>query len=440
MINYLDTLDTTTSGLGREQRTSEPHYDRRRADLITAAESYAKRGWPVIPVHTPVADTCSCPLGKTCQSAGKHPRTARGLHDATTERAQLIAWWTDWQSANIGIVTGTASGLLVLDIDDGKGKSGSRSLAEVVRELGELPITLTAMTGTGRHLYFKHPGGIIRNSVSKIAPGIDVRADGAYVVAPPSVHTTGKRYEWVDSSVEIADLPPVWLERLIGTEQRSSMNGNDQLSRSDDAPTVHEGERNNTLYKTGCALRGQFAMSREHILPVLLDYNAIYCVPPLAEAEVVMIVNSICEHVPELGARKSARRMEQKHLYWFPFNVRDWFSNQLVMLMDDAQTGQYIRLLALAFDGGGYLTADTDQLWRLARAKTKRKFEECKWLVLGEFDTVIVDGLPMLRHPKMAALYAKALAEWMSKRAAGNESVRVKAAKRAAEQSELKAA
>src|SRR4051794_7912570 len=85
-------------------------------DLLNAALDYAARGWPVLPLWEPRGvGVCACGAG--CQRVGKHPRTAHGVGDATTDPEQIRAWWQEWPTTNIGIATGRASGLLVVDVD-----------------------------------------------------------------------------------------------------------------------------------------------------------------------------------------------------------------------------------------------------------------------------------------------------------------------------------
>lgn len=181
------------------------------APNLDAAQRYARRGWQVFPLHTPTARGCSC--GKTKCSIGKHPYTSNGLKDATTDEVQIRKWWTQWPDANIGIRTGVESGLLVLDID---GDDGRASIAAL-----ECPDTVTAKTGKGQHYYFRHPGATLNGipqSKAKLLPGVDVRGDGGYVVAPPSTHVSGASYEWegLCSPDELAlATPPLWLINLI---------------------------------------------------------------------------------------------------------------------------------------------------------------------------------------------------------------------------------
>src|SRR5881394_3129330 len=120
---------------------------------------------------------------------------ARMWKESSATARAIIAtrgWLRQWAEAGIGVVTGAISGLVVVDVDAGHG--GNESLEQLEREHGPMPTTLECRTGGGgRHLYFAHPGGLARNKVG-LAPGIDIRADGGYVVAPPSLHASGVQY------------------------------------------------------------------------------------------------------------------------------------------------------------------------------------------------------------------------------------------------------
>lgn len=194
-------------------------------NLLTAALQYAEHGWRVIPLHSPRESGCSC--GKAdCPSPAKHPRTTHGLKDASSDPAVIRQWWTRWPDANIGIRTGPESNLLVLDVD---GKQGEESLIELERRYVPLPDSYTVRTGGGgQHLYFLWPEGAeVGNSQSKIAPGLDVRAQGGYVVAPPSLHASGARYE-VNESAILPALCPEWFlsgARRTDAAKRASRGG-----------------------------------------------------------------------------------------------------------------------------------------------------------------------------------------------------------------------
>lgn len=403
-------------------------------DLLRAALGYAERGLPVIALHTPTKDGCSCQRGADCSATGKHPRTENGVSDATTDQGKIRGWWAQWPDANIGIATGTKSGLLVVDVDNKGGKRGSDNLAALAAELGELPTTLTATTGSGEHLYFEHPGVPVKNSRSQLADGVDVKTEGGYVVVAPSLHANGKRYAWKNPGQPPADLPGRLLARMTAQKGEKKEVQNDEHNVFTDAEVVHEGERNDTVYKLGCALRGQQGMEGEEIAAILLEYNSSKCDPPLVESEVMVIVDSVCKHPAEFAANKSGKRLEQNPLYWFPFNIREWFSDEKVMLMNDAQTGWHIRLKAIAWKNGGFIPADRNELWQLAKAKSKKAFEkDCK-RVLSEYVEVEVGGELKLKHPQMAVQFADTLETWMQKKEAGEASKAAKAARLAQEQ------
>ena len=162
-------------------------------ELLAAALDYADRGWAVLPIHSTNGRGCSCGQGD-CPSPGKHPRTMHGVNEATIDEATIREWWSRWPGSNIGIATGAVSGIVVLDIDPRHG--GEDSLARL--HDGEPPgQTLQTRTGGGGlHFYFLHPGDTVRNRAG-LMPGIDLRGDGGFVVAPPSVHVSGGQYQWL---------------------------------------------------------------------------------------------------------------------------------------------------------------------------------------------------------------------------------------------------
>jgi hypothetical protein len=159
---------------------------------------YAARGWYVFPL----------------KPSSKEPATWHGFHDATNNPAKIRRWWGQGFPYNVGVRTGIASGVFIVDID---GLRGYTNLRELERQRGLLPPTLISTTGKGRHLWFRAELEI-PCSTGKVAAGIDVRADGGYVAAPPSTHPNGKRYTWLN------DLPPApaptWLIELA---QRPSL-------------------------------------------------------------------------------------------------------------------------------------------------------------------------------------------------------------------------
>jgi predicted P-loop ATPase len=175
------------------------------SDIAAAALEWAAKGLRVLPLTWPISSTqCSCGKGD-CRSIGKHPiyeLTRNGLKQASTDPQQIALWWSAYPEANVAVVTG--DGVVVIDED----KPGA--LAEWVAGR-DLPPTLEVQTGKGTHHYYRITGPV-KNRVG-LAPGIDVRGDHGYVVAPPSIHYTGALYE-VSEDREIADCPE-WLRAIL---------------------------------------------------------------------------------------------------------------------------------------------------------------------------------------------------------------------------------
>lgn len=170
-------------------------------DLGRAALWYARHGWRVFP----------------CLVRDKHPAIKAWQKLATTDTRQVSAWWTARPDSNIGVACGAESDLYVIDVDIKDGKDGEGDLAALIDQLGELPDTPLQRTGSGgRQILFRMPPGTFKNSRGKVAPSIDTRCDGGFVVVPPSVHPCGDLYRWVHGPHELepAELPERWRARL----------------------------------------------------------------------------------------------------------------------------------------------------------------------------------------------------------------------------------
>lgn len=191
------------------------------------ALTYAALGWRVFPVWEMVphqmnmgavdesavqAWKCSCGEGEDCGRPGKHPRLEAGVNEASTDRVKIEGWWTRWPQANIGIATGRGSGMLVVDADCSEGKPGVINLTALSVAGGGMPNTPTVNTGSGGiHLYFLFDERL-KTGQNTVAPAIDVRSDGGYVIAPPSRHYSGKLYAWKNDNAELITLPD-WLAK-----------------------------------------------------------------------------------------------------------------------------------------------------------------------------------------------------------------------------------
>ncbi len=262
-------------------------------DMGAAALWYATLQIPVFPLHYPLAGGCSCRKGD-CDSPGKHPLTEHGFKDATIDSTQVTAWWHQWPDANIGIATGAVSGLLVVDCDPRNGGPAER--VELIERFGPIPDTAEVVTGGGgRHFFFRYGGGSVPKTLDQ---GIDLKGDGGYVVAPPSLHASGRRYE-VDglagakAFLKVATLPD-WLREFI-----SNARGGVRAEKTMTDAKWEPGKRNERLTSVAGTLRRP-GMSREAIEAALLEENRLRCDPPLPEAEVRSIAASVARYEPSL--------------------------------------------------------------------------------------------------------------------------------------------
>ncbi len=270
---------------------------------------YISLGWRVFPCWwtRPQGTLCACGK-KTCSNAGKHPLGAlvpKGCLDASDDESVVRSWWQKYPDANIAIATGGR--LVVVDIDPRHG--GDEGFDDLIQRHGRLPDTVEAITGGGgRHLYALLPEGrVARNSAGDLAPGVDVRGEGGYVMAPPSSHVSGGSYAWESSSdptegVELAVLSGEWLDIIAPAERPQAQRG-----AVAQAPTVFgEGKRNNFLFSTGRSMRALGA-SEDSILASLRVLNQ-QCDPPLDDAEVVRTAQSAAKKPPGLSPEYQARK------------------------------------------------------------------------------------------------------------------------------------
>ena len=183
-------------------------------DNSMMAAYYADLGLRVTPLHGIDTLGCTC-RSPECRSAGKHPRTLHGLKDGSSDMAKVKAMWARWPHANIGICTGTESGVLVIDVDD------MMQVPEILQPwvCAPSPSTWRATTGRGgKHVFFRYDGEGGIQSRNGVWPKIDCKADGGYVVAPPSQHSNGNIYRWdagcSPCDVQLSSIPDP-IEKLL---------------------------------------------------------------------------------------------------------------------------------------------------------------------------------------------------------------------------------
>lgn len=264
----------------------------------TATGTFAERAAPLLAQGIPVFPCWEKPNGtinaETSEHKnphGKNPYTRNGLKDASADPATIAGWSSDWPGALIGVPTGEASGLFVLDIDVKNGKDGFATL----RKNGwAVPPTRThsTQTGGGLHHLFRYPeDGDFRNSAGRLGAGLDIRAKGGYVIWWPA---QGCAVENDDIPFSELPEPPEWLRG----ELRSAKSSTEKTRAApSDAAVIANGSRNDTLFRLACSLRER-GLSEPAIEAALLVENAEKCAPPLDESEVRTITHSAGKYAP----------------------------------------------------------------------------------------------------------------------------------------------
>jgi P4 family phage/plasmid primase-like protien len=229
------------------------------------AVEYRRLGWSPIPI----------------KPGSKEPNL-RELRPYLTRKATQEELGT-WSWSGVGIVTGPVSGVLVLDVDGSEGEAELQKYGHPVT-----PMVRTASGGL--HLYFKHPEQHVRTGI-RVAPGLDVKASGGYVVAPPSVGSNGRPYEWIvaPEEAEPAD-PPPWLMRLL---ERERIEG----TAAPVGERIPSGKRNDALASLAGTMRRR-GMGEVEILAALQVTNEQRCQPPLEAGEVAKIASSVARYEP----------------------------------------------------------------------------------------------------------------------------------------------
>jgi KaiC/GvpD/RAD55 family RecA-like ATPase len=237
---------------------------------------------------------------------------------ASRDHAKITEWWTQHPDANIGLATGARSGIVVVDID--LKSNGEETIANLIETYGELPLTPQCRTGGGgRHIFFQHPGFEIRNSAGKLGDGIDIRGDGGYVVAAPSIHETGNKYQWIDgyllSKTPLAELPE-WIISLLQADKSKpvkSVSENTVSGDNNPATKIISSQRNTTLISLAGTMRKR-GMSSEAIYLALIAENNTRCVPPLGDDEIKRISDSIERYDKPEAQPVRANRLEVEWL------------------------------------------------------------------------------------------------------------------------------
>jgi len=257
-------------------------------------ERYIEKGWYILPLWGCREDgSCRCPEGEKCPNGmrGKHPIASlapKGVHSATNDIKTVRYWFQKRPDAGVGLVTGQRNGFFVLDVDPRHG--GWESLEKIERAYGPLPDTLRVKTGGGgKHFYFRLPKDRkIFSKQSALGAGLDVKGENSYVVAPPTRHTLGDRYEWENWETPIADPPQYLLDMLLSSDTAT-------IALEGEIP---EGERHNTLLHIAkqLAMSGISRQELQRRMKEIRDKRCQNASHPVDDKELNGIVEAAVRH------------------------------------------------------------------------------------------------------------------------------------------------
>lgn len=223
---------------------------------------------------------------------------------------ELRAWFADGR-ANLGIVTGAVSGVVVVDADSQEAQSWIQA---------QHPSPMTTVTGKGRHFWFRHPITEVRNGAKLRGMALDVRGDGGYVVAPGSVHPDGGLYteEGVWSVEGLPVFESSWLQDSKVQPLKAA--GDDKLRRATayvaSVPGAPEGERDATAFRLACKLVRGFDLADTDALDLLTQW-AGSCAPPFPTNDLPAKIRSA--HLERAGAEPYGGRLAEQ-----PGGGRNW--------------------------------------------------------------------------------------------------------------------
>lgn len=265
---------------------NETHFEK----MLSACNEYIQFGFKLIPVTYQREDgSCSCNK-PNCNGVGKHPAIKGWQTNATNNIEEIKTWFLQDPFLNIGLLTG--ENLCVLDIDPrNDGDSSLKELLDAIQEIPETPVVETG--GGGLHFYFKNPKEDFKKSKTGMLPGLDFKSIGGFIVAPPSLHKSGKQYQFANgkslSEISISELPENLIKFLNGKSKSVLVKSELHI-----AGNIMEGERNSQLFKIGCSLKSSGA-SEEAVLAALTKINLEQCKPQLSDSEIVQIAANSCK-------------------------------------------------------------------------------------------------------------------------------------------------
>lgn len=251
----------------------------------------------------------------------KKPLTPHGCNDAKKDPGAVRFWWNKYPDASIGVATGSASGIIIIDedIDRDKDKDGVHEVYLWEKENAPLPDTVCDITGRGgTHLFYSYDGDQIRNTTG-LLDGVDVRGEGGYVIVPPSVHPNGTEYQW---EISPDDMPMAPVDDVVlaflGSNRPTATSGT--RGEPFQVPEIiKNGTRNDTIFKAVCSMQSK-GMPDEAIYAAIRVVNEKQCETPLEDDELTRIVESALRY------KKGEIRIKSR--------AGEWHEPQLAMMKD----------------------------------------------------------------------------------------------------------
>lgn len=304
-------------------------------NVLNQALQYHKSGFSVIPVNpSQQQDKRKKPFVKWIPFQKRQP-----------DPGEIRQWWAKWPSAMVGIVTGKGSGLLVIDCDT---PEGEQAIEELLPDSLNIPTVRTPRGG--KHLYFRMPDENIRDIVG-LLPGVDVRAEGGYIIAPPSVNGEGKRYQWTDGLSIDEVTPPQAPSALIALIKDFAFKGgkggcnvgdgditNHYKPLQDITYSFKEGRRDETLFHiANCLFKGG---CEEPLTSKVLSMLALQCEPPFPEKEIAAKIQSAMQR-----SRRRDRNLAEEIKNWVAitsgyFFITDCFKSLHIITSAEVNAGR----------------------------------------------------------------------------------------------------
>jgi hypothetical protein len=266
--------------------------------VLNASLEYSSYGWRSVIAHGIIGGKCTC--GKPSCSMGKHPRLNEWQKHATANEETIAEWFESWPTSNLGVQLGPTSGIVDFESDN---DDGERLIAEMFG--GEIPVCPIFTSGRGKHRLFRWRDDLPRQANLPLGCAdlkLGANDAGSQSIFPPSMHASGKQYEWLipPSEVDPPEIPDCvihWLESR-GKKNGKSTNTTNNTTTNNTSGKILDGKRNGTLTAMAGAMR-KWDFPPDVIEQAIVTTNKQRCSPPLDDSEARQIATSILRYKPD---------------------------------------------------------------------------------------------------------------------------------------------